>query len=207
MTNAPFQMAGNKPGFRAWGCVGPCCKDKKKPTDTFYNNATRMECKQCGSEPSKKCFLYGKGGSGKREKWKPDNGKPPVSQPSPSQRPPAQQATNDKRAADKAKKEIEDLKKKVKALEAGGVEDADDVAPSGPQAAIGQALKSKIEDLVFKEKHLKTILAKTPGDELYKKLVEDIQAELAHTRGQVRMAKPLADIVHDETKLITQMDK
>ena len=207
MSNAPFQMAGKQPSIRSWGCIGPCCKDKKKPTETFYNNATKMECRQCGSKPSPKCFLFGKGGSGKRERWKKDNGTPPVSQPSPSQRPPAQQAVNDKRAADKAKKEIEDLKKKVKSLEAGGAEEADEAAPSGPQAAIGQALKAKIEDLAFQEKQLKSILAKKPGCELYTKLVEDTQAELAHTRGLVRMAKPLADIVHDETKLISSMEK
>lgn len=147
MTNASSRLAGtvmhHKPGRRAWGCT-VCCKDKKKPTDTFYNNATRMECKQCGSKPNTRCLLFGDGDGGTREKWKKDNGVPPVSPApkSPSTRPPAQQAANDKRAADKLKKECEDLRKKVKVLEAG-MDDADDDAPSGPQAAIGQALKTK----------------------------------------------------------------
>ena len=46
----PRVLAGtvmyNKPGKRAWGCREDCYKDKTKPTETLYNNATMMEYKQ-----------------------------------------------------------------------------------------------------------------------------------------------------------------
>ena len=64
MTNASSRMAGtvsHSIGRRAWECKGDCQKNPKDLDATYWNNATRMECRQCGFEPSPKCRLWGDG--------------------------------------------------------------------------------------------------------------------------------------------------
>ena len=113
MTNGSSKMAGTVSnisiGRRGWGCRGECCKDPKKPAATFFNNATRMECKRCGSKPNTKCILFGDGNGVNGGNWKKDNGVAPVAKPSaPSRQTAAGKAAGDQRAADnKLKKENE----------------------------------------------------------------------------------------------------
>ena len=104
MTNA-FVTKTRNHGRRAWKCKGKCCKLAKfndASDGGKWNNATKMECVECGFKPNTSCILWGDGLGVNGGKWKKENGIPPASpsQPTPSKRPPAQQAANDKRAAD-----------------------------------------------------------------------------------------------------------
>ena len=142
-------------------------------------------------------------------KWKKYNGVAPTSPPQPpqpSKQTPAGKAATEKRAADKKlQKENDALRKELEQVKADK-DDAGGEIASSPQAAVGQDLKNKIAALEVKEKKLKALLDEEQDDDIVKKMA-GVQAELAAARGQVRLAKDPADIVHDETKLIAKMEK
>ena len=102
MTNA-FVTKTRNHGRRAWKCKGKCCKLAKfndASDGGKWNNATKLECVECGYKPNPSCILWGDGLGVNGGKWKKDNGFPPSSpsQPTqPSKRTPAVQAANDKK--------------------------------------------------------------------------------------------------------------
>ena len=114
MPNGTTRMAGTVShiGRRAWECKGDCQKDPKDPNATFWNNATKLECKICGFEPSPKCRLWGDGKGVKGGRWKKDNGVPPPAKPStPSVQTAVGKAATEKRMAAADNKQAEKLRK------------------------------------------------------------------------------------------------
>ena len=161
-----FTVKNYTNGRRSWECKGKCCKNPKY-TDGYWNNATRMECRNCGFEPNRTCRLWGDGKGVGGGKWKPDNGPRPPGPSAPSKQTAAGKAATDKRAAaaeskqveklrkekEKAEQEIEALRQKVAKFETGKSPTSDEQPTLAP--APGPEFKAKLAELEKKEKQLK----------------------------------------------------
>ena len=83
MTNA-FVTKTRNHGRRAWKCKGKCCKLAKfndAADGGKWNNATKMECVECGFKPNTSCILWGdglgvNGGNGRKKMGSPRPARP-----------------------------------------------------------------------------------------------------------------------------------